>query len=192
MTKNRPILQAIIQAGYNNIHQFWSAGCFKNSYSVISRLINGLDKPVNAYGVIREAAIDLADRLNMLPEDLWDHSELYPMEVLFSDAGFVEHDIRGLMYSKRMSHLLDPVEFFSRQEVVGYMRDIVQMLTESQKKVLTAMYGLDGEEPCERRDLEHRFKGELAYGTAFHHLVRAKRRIRYIISQNHRGALLNE
>jgi HPt (histidine-containing phosphotransfer) domain-containing protein len=72
------------------------------------------------------------------------------------------------------------------------MRDIVQMLTESQKKVLTAMYGLDGEEPCERRDLEHRFKGELAYGTAFHHLVRAKQRIRYIISQNHRGALLNE
>jgi HPt (histidine-containing phosphotransfer) domain-containing protein len=96
------------------------------------------------------------------------------------------------MYSKRISHLLDPVEFFSRQEVVGYMRDIVQMLTESQKKVLTAMYGLDGEEPCERRDLEHRFKGELAYGTAFHHLVRAKQRIRYIISQNHRGALLNE
>jgi len=154
--RNNLLLEKIERAGYKNVADF--AKAISIPYSVISDFITMKRAPINKFtNTYSPRFMEIVDFLDCMPEDIFPKSRmLAPLKSNSVSFKGNEGDIKNLT-SSLASIATDPEKKMIVDEAHKAIQDSMYALTPKQHRVLTLLYGLNGEEPKTFKEIGEEF-----------------------------------
>ena len=154
--KNNRLLDKIEQSGYKSVAEFSRA--ISIHYSVISSFVTMTRAPINKLtGTYSPRFMEIVDFLNCTPEDIFPKSRMSePLKSNSVSFKGNEGDIKNLT-SSLASIATDPEKKMIVDEAHKAIQDSMYALTPKQHRVLTLLYGLNGEEPKTFKEIGEEF-----------------------------------
>jgi DNA-directed RNA polymerase sigma subunit (sigma70/sigma32) len=154
--RNNRLLEKIEDAGYKNISQFSKA--VKVGADTIGKYINMQRAPIHKItGEYSLPFMRVVDFLKCLPEDIFPKSRMSePLKSNSVSFKGNEGDIKNLT-SSLASIATDPEKKMIVDEAHKAIQDSMYALTPKQHRVLTLLYGLNGEEPKTFKEIGEEF-----------------------------------
>jgi RNA polymerase primary sigma factor len=154
--RNNLLLEKIERAGYKNVAEF--AKAISIPYSVISNFITMKKAPINKFtNTYSPRFMEIVDFLDCMPEDIFPKSRMSaPLKSNSVSFKGNEGDIKNLT-SSLASIATDPEKKMIVDEAHKAIQDSMYALTPKQHRVLTLLYGLNGEEPKTFKEIGEEF-----------------------------------
>lgn len=148
--KNGPLLRHMRRAGYTSARSF-AIACGVQS-SRLGEFLNLTEPPINKRGEWVPAVLRMADKLQVMPEDLFPPQH-YEKALQRREAEFEVSldEISNLFYSAS-----DPQKLLEMQDAESAAHTCLDVLTERERKILVARYGLDDGVPQSLREIAER------------------------------------
>lgn len=118
--------------------------CKENNikYGELNAAIEKDYSPLTKFGKLSEISIKLMDVLGCIPEDLWDNSVLYPLEINFSEFDSIDKDVLKCADEDFVS--VCPSKYIEAEQFADRVHEVIEMLfTEKQKEVIRRRFGID-------------------------------------------------
>jgi len=140
---NARIKRAMAAAGFESVAELCRVSGLQDSS--VGELINLKVPARKQNGEWRNLAIQLADVLNCMPEDLFStQQQIAGLKKTVAERDFEEDAIQGFLES-HSEPLMIPFDFVAHSEAVNKLEDFLGMLTPRERTVLELRYGLGGE-----------------------------------------------
>lgn len=135
--RNNRILKAIEEVG-SKLGVKW---CDDNGlcYASVNKLINMTAGPISSCGKVSLTAKKLCDVLNKIPEDLWSHDQLYPLEKNFSTLEMSHEEVMAFLPNEGQSCLPDYSDFENEQRR-KIIDKALEKLTPRERQVIHMFY----------------------------------------------------
>lgn len=144
--RNNLLLEKIERAGYKNVAEF--AKAISIPYSVISDFITMKKAPINKFtNTYSPRFMEIVDFLDCMPEDIFPKSRMSaPLKSNYISFKGDEGDVKNLTASMA-SIAIDPEKKMIVDEARRTIHDSLYALTPKEHRILTLLFGLDGNEP---------------------------------------------
>lgn len=144
--RNNLILNKIAEKGYKSIADMCKQNQVEDKAAMIREIVRFAIPPIDASGSMRPEVFDICMILECTPEDIFTPAQLYVQATSNTKTYiFTEEALKLYMEDLQDNKSLEHQVLEDQQNVM--LRDAVKTLTAREQKLITAKFGLDGNDP---------------------------------------------